>query len=167
LTLADFAIRPQTTLDPHIPLTRPGLGDAEVAAAQRVLCSGWLTQGAEVRAFEDEFAAFVGADHAIAVCNAAAALEVALHALGVGPGGEVVTISHSFIATANVVRRSCALPLFVDIAPGGLNIDAQPLEAAIGPKTQVLLAELQIVMPCDLAALAAIAQAYGVPLLED
>lgn len=79
----------------------------------------------------------------------------------------MVTVSHSFIATANVVRGSCALPVFVDIAPGGFNIDTQPLEAAIGPKTQVLLAELQIVMPCDLAALAAIAQAYGVPLLED
>ena len=167
MTLADSAVRPQTILDPRIPLTRPGLGDAEVAAAQRVLRSGWLTQGPEVRAFEDELAAFVGADHAIAVCNGTAALELALRALGVGPGGEVVTVSHSFIATANVVRRSGALPVFVDIAPGGFNIDPQQLAAAIGPKTQVILAVHQMGMPCDLAALAAIAETHGLPLVED
>jgi dTDP-4-amino-4,6-dideoxygalactose transaminase len=167
VTLADTSIRPQTLAEPHIPLTRPALGDAEVAAAQRVLRSGWLTQGPEVRAFEDEFAAFVGAEQAIAVCNGTAALELALHALDIGPGGEVVTVSHSFIATANVVRRSGALPVFIDIARGGFNIDPEQVAAAIGPRTRAILAVHQMGMPCDLTALTAIAEAHGLPLVED
>ena len=100
-----------------------------------MLLSGWLTQGPEVRAFEEEFAAYVGAKHAIAVTSGTVALELVLHALDVA-GGEVVTVSHSFIATANVVRRSGAMPVFVDIAPGGFNIDPDRVAAAVGPKTQ-------------------------------
>jgi len=152
---------------PPIPLMRPTLGEAEAEAARRVLLSGWVTQGPEVRAFEAEFAAFVGAAHAVAVTSATAALELMLHALGIGPGDEVVTVSHSFIATANVIRRTGALPIFVDIAPGGFNIDPGRAAAAIGPRTRAILAVHQIGMPCDLAALTAIAGSRGVPLIED
>lgn len=153
--------------EPRIPLARPALGDAEVAAAERVLRSGWLTQGPEVRAFEEAFAAFTGAGHAIAVSSGTSALELSLHALGISGGGEVVTVSHSFIATANVVRRAGAKPVFVDIAPGGFNIDPEKVAAAIGPDTRAILAVHQMGMPCDLAALAEIAAAHRLPLIED
>ncbi len=152
--------------EPRIPLTRPALGDAEVAAARRVLLSGWISQGPEVRAFEREFAAFVGAPHAVAVSSGTAALELVLHALDVS-GGEVVTVSHSFIATANAVRRTGALPVFVDIAPGGFNIDPDRVAAAIGPRTRAILAVHQVGMPCDLAALRSIADRQRITLIED
>src|ERR1700690_667233 len=132
------------TDEPRIPLTRPALGEAEAAAARRVLLSGWLTQGPEVRAFEDEFASYTGASEAIAVNSGTAALELVLHALDIGPGDEVVTVSHSFIATANAVRRSGALPGFVDITPGTFNIDPIRTASAIGPRTRAILAVHQI-----------------------
>jgi len=153
--------------EPRIPLARPDLGEEEVAAARRVLLSGWLTQGPEVRAFEEEFAAFVGAPEAIAVSSGTAALELVLHALGVAAGAEVVTVSHSFIAGANAVRRSGGMPVFVDIAPGSFNIDPDSVAGAIGPMTRAILAPHQIGMPCDLAALVEIASANGLPLIED
>src|SRR6266446_10262271 len=91
----------------RVPITRPDLGDEEVEAAARVIRSGWVTQGPEVAAFETEFAAAVGAPHAVAVSNCTVALELSLRALGIGPGAEVITVSHSFVATANaVVARS-------------------------------------------------------------
>jgi dTDP-4-amino-4,6-dideoxygalactose transaminase len=158
---------PQPAGEPRIPLMRPAVGEEEIEAAARVLRSGWLTQGPEVRAFEAEFAAFTGAAEAVAVSSGTAALELILHALGVGPGDEVVTVSHSFIATANVIRRAGAKPVFVDIAPGGFNMDPERAAEAIGPRTAAILAVHQIGMPCDLAALAAIAEARGVPLIED
>ena len=150
-----------------IPLARPDVGEAEAAAARRVLLSGWLAQGPEVRAFEEEFAAQAGAGHAVAVCNATAALELVLHALGVGAGDEVVTVSHSFIATANAVRRSGAHPVFADIAPGSFNLDPARAAAAIGPRTRAIVAVHQMGMPCDLEALMQVAQTHGLPLVED
>jgi dTDP-4-amino-4,6-dideoxygalactose transaminase len=87
-----------------IPMARPRLGDEEAEAAARVVRSGWVMQGPEVAAFEREFATFVGAPHACAVSSGTAALHLALRSVGVGPGDEVVTVSHSFIATANSVR---------------------------------------------------------------
>jgi dTDP-4-amino-4,6-dideoxygalactose transaminase len=153
--------------EPRVPLARPDLGEEEAAAARRVLLSGWLTQGPEVRAFEQEFANVIGAPEAIAVSSGTAALELVLHALGVAAGSEVVTVSHSFIAAANAVRRSGATPVFVDIAPGSFNIDPGRTAAAIGPRTRAILAVHQIGMPCDLAALVEIASRHGLPLIED
>lgn len=152
---------------PRVPLTRPSVGEAEAEAARRVLLSGWLAQGPEVAAFEAEFAAYVGAPHAVAVSNCTAALELLLHALGIGPGDEVVTPSHSFIAAANAIRRLGARPVFVDIGPEGYNADPQRVEDAIGRRTAAILAVHQLGMPCDLAALAGIAAARGLPLIED
>ncbi len=153
--------------EPRVPLARPDLGEEEAAAARRVLLSGWLTQGPEVRAFEQEFADVVGAPEAIAVSSGTAALELVLHAIGVAAGSEVVTVSHSFIAAANAVRRSGATPIFVDIAPGSFNMDPARTAAAIGPRTRAILAVHQIGMPCDLAALVEIASQHGLPLIED
>ena len=153
--------------EPRVPLARPDLGEEEAAAARRVLLSGWLTQGPEVRAFEQEFAAFTGAPEAIAVSSGTAALELVLHALGIAAGSEVVTVSHSFIAAANAVRRSGAMPVFVDIGHGGFNIDPARVAEAIGPRTRAILAVHQIGMPCDLAALVKIAGERRLPLIED
>src|SRR5215470_10819131 len=98
-----------------IPIARPTLDADDAQAAQRVILSGWLSQGPEVAAFEEEFAGFVGARHACAVSNCTAALHLALLAVGVRPGDEVVTVSHSYIATANAIRFCGGWPVFVDI----------------------------------------------------
>jgi perosamine synthetase len=152
---------------PMIPIMRPWIGEAEANAAGRVILSGWLTQGPEVAAFEREFAAWVGAPHACAVSNCTTALHLALLAVGVKPGDQVITVSHSFIATANAIRYCGADPLFVDITPETFNMDPAAVEAAIGPRTKAILCVHQIGMPCDLARLLEIARRHGLPLIED
>ncbi len=107
-----------------IPVARPFLDEREAEAAKRPIMSGWVTQGPEVAAFEKEFADYVGAKHACAVSSCTTALHLALLAVGVKPGDEVVTVSHSFVATANSVRYCGAKPVFVDIEPD--NLQHQP-----------------------------------------
>jgi len=150
-----------------IPIARPWMDEQEAAAARRVILSGWITQGPEVAAFEREFADAVDAPHACAVSSCTTALHVALVALGVGTDDEVITVSHSFIATANAIRYCAAIPVFVDIDPATLNIDPGLIEAAIGPRTKAILAVHQLGMPCDLGALTAIAARHRLPLIED
>src|SRR6267154_6498700 len=113
-----------------IPFAKPSLDEREADAARRAILSGWVTQGPEVAAFEREFAATVGADYACAVSNCTTALHLALLAAGVGPGDEVITVSHSFIATANVIRQCGATPVFVDIDTGTYGLDPELLAAA-------------------------------------
>jgi len=148
-------------------MARPLTGPEEAAAVARVLASGWVMQGPEVEAFEREFADFVGAPKACAVSSGTAALHLALLAVGVRAGDEVVTVSHSFIATANSVRHCGATPVFVDIEAATYNMDPTRVEAAIGPRTRAILCVHQMGMPCDLAAIGAIARARGLPLVED
>jgi perosamine synthetase len=150
-----------------IPITKPVLGEPEAAAARRVILSGWTSQGPEVAAFEREFAAFVGAPHACAVSNCTTALHLALLAVGIGPGDEVITVSHSFIATANVVRYCGATPVFVDVQPETFNLDPAQLEAACTPRTRAILAVHQMGMPCDMAAILAFARPRGLAVVED
>jgi perosamine synthetase len=102
-----------------LPIMRPVLEAEEAAAAARAIRSGWVTQGPEVAAFEREFAAIVGSRHACAVSNCTTALHLALLVTGIKPGDEVITVSYSFIATANSIRHCGALPVFVDIDPRG------------------------------------------------
>lgn len=150
-----------------IPVARPMLDEVEVEAVRRVVLSGWVTQGPEVAAFEQEFAAMVGAEHACAVSNCTTALHLALRAVGVGHGDEVVTVSHSFIATANTVRYCGAVPVFVDIEPDGYNIDPDLVEAAIGPRTKAILCVHQLGMPCNLRRIIAVARRHAIPVIED
>jgi dTDP-4-amino-4,6-dideoxygalactose transaminase len=150
-----------------IPIARPELGEAEAEAARRVILSGWITQGPEVAAFEREFAQYVGAPHACAVANCTAALHLALLVAGVKAGDEVVTVSHSFIATANAVRYVGATPVFVDIEPDGYNIDPALIEPAITERTRAILCVHQIGMPCDLQRIVPMARRHGLVLIED
>ncbi|MGH9585091.1 MAG: DegT/DnrJ/EryC1/StrS family aminotransferase, partial [Bryobacteraceae bacterium] len=150
-----------------IPITKPYLDEREADAARRVILSGWITQGPEVAAFEHEFADLVNAPFACAVSNCTTALHLALLAAGAGPGDEVVTVSHSFIATASSIRYRGAVPVFVDICLDSFNIDPRRVEAAISPRTKAILCVHQMGMPCDLSALAAIAARHGLPLIED
>jgi len=150
-----------------IPIAKPFLGEQEAAAARRVILSGWTTQGPEVAGFEREFAELVGAPHACAVSSCTTALHLALLAAGVGPGDEVITVSHSFIATANTVRYCGATPVFVDIDPEQFNIDPDLIEKAVTPLTRAILCVHQIGMPCDLARIVPIAEKHSIPLIED
>jgi len=129
--------------------------------------SGWGTQGGQVADFEKEFGAYAGARHACAVSSCTTALHLALLALGVGAGDEVITASHSFIATANCIRYCGATPIFVDIEARTYNIDPQRVAEAVTPRTRAILAVHQMGMPCDLPALLNVAARHGIPLIED
>src|SRR5438477_6148843 len=119
------------TVGTIIPVARPWMDEREAEAARRTILSGWVTQGPEVAAFEREFAEFTGAPHACAVSSCTTALHLALLAASVQPGDEVITVSHSFIATANCIRYCGAIPVFVDIQPDTFNIDPALIERVI------------------------------------
>jgi dTDP-4-amino-4,6-dideoxygalactose transaminase len=151
----------------QIPVARPVLGEEEAAAARRAILSGWVVQGPEVAAWEAEFAAAVGAPLAVACSSGTAALHLALLALGIGPGDEVITVSHSFIATANAVRYLGATPVFVDVEPETGNINPDLIPAAITSRTKAILAVHQLGMPCGLARILALARQHGLKVVED
>jgi dTDP-4-amino-4,6-dideoxygalactose transaminase len=150
-----------------IPVAKVAFGEEECEAVQRPLRSGWVTQGPEVAAFEREFAAAVGAPCACAMSSCTTALHVALLAVGVRPGDEVITVSHSFIATANAVRYCGATPVFVDIEPDTFNMDARLIEEAITERTRAIMPVHQMGLPCNLPAILGIARRHGLPVIED
>jgi perosamine synthetase len=150
-----------------IPIAKPLLEKAEAEAAYEAVLSGWVSQGPQVAAFEREFADWVGSSHACAVSNCTTSLHLALLATGVGSGDEVITPSHSFIATANSIRYCGATPVFVDIDPNTYNLDPNCVAEAVTPNTRAILAVHQMGMPCDLQALTTIANRHNIALIED
>jgi perosamine synthetase len=151
------------TIIDEIPLARPVLGEAEELAVLEVLRSGQLSLGPRVPAFEEAFAAVVGATHASAVSSGTAGLHLGLRAVGVGAGDEVVTSPFSFVASANAVLYEQARPVFADIDPVTLNLDPQAAAAAITERTAALLPIHIFGYPADVPAL----EAHGVPIVED
>nr|WP_249781877.1 MULTISPECIES: DegT/DnrJ/EryC1/StrS family aminotransferase [unclassified Bradyrhizobium] len=162
-----WAARQQEGDNPVIPIALPLVAEEEADAARAAVLSGWVSQGPQVAAFERDFAALVGAPYACAVSNCTTALHLALVALEIGPGDEVITASHSFIATANCIRYCGATPVFVDIDPGTYNIDPNRVAEAITRRTRAVIAVHQMGMPCDLTALATLADRQGIILIED
>jgi perosamine synthetase len=147
----------------RIPLARPVLGEAEERAVIDVLRSGQLSLGPKIPAFEQAFAARVGARHASAVSSGTAALHLALRAVGVTDGDEVITSPFSFVASANVVLFERARPVFADIDPRTLNLDPDAAAAAITGRTKALLPVHIFGYPADVAAL----ERHGLPIVED
>ena len=158
---------PQSPHNLRVPITRPQLGKAEADAVARVVRSRWVIQGPEVASFENELAAAVGAPHAVAVSSGTAALELALRVLGVGPGDEVVTVSHSFIATANCIVAVGARPVFVDVEADNFGMNPALLAEAMGPKVKAILCVHQLGFPCELGAILDVGRKHGVPVIED
>ena len=141
---------------------------AEVDAAMaRVLETTAFIKGEDCGAFEREFAAYCGAAHAVGVANGTDALILALRAYGVGPGDEVVTVANTFIATGEAILLNGARPVFVDVDPVTFTMDPAKVEAAITPRTKVILPVHLYGHPADMEAIGAIAARHGLPVLED
>jgi dTDP-4-amino-4,6-dideoxygalactose transaminase len=150
-----------------IPIARPLITDQAKQAVLDVLESGYLVQGSRVKALEEMFADYCGARHAIATSSGTTALHTALLAHDIGPGHEVITTPFSFIATANAILFTGARPIFVDIDPETLNLDAELVEAAITPQTRALLPVHLYGHAADMSALMAIAERHGLAVIED
>ena len=154
---------------PFLPFALPDIGEEEIAEVVDALRSGWITTGPKTRRFEEDFAAFLGGNglHAVAVNSATAGLHLALEALGIGPGDEVITTTHTFTATAEVVRYLGADVKLVDIDPTTLNIDPAAVEAAITPRTKAVLPVHYAGLAADMPRLLAIARKHGLKVVED
>jgi dTDP-4-amino-4,6-dideoxygalactose transaminase len=163
---------PAAPAAPFLPFALPEIGDEEIAEVIDTLKSGWVTTGPKARRFEQDFAAFLGASvdnciEAIAVNSATAGLHLALEALGIGPGDEVITTTHTFTATAEVVRYLGADVRLVDIDPATLNIDPAAIEAAITPRTKAIIPVHYAGLAVDMDAVLAIARRHGLKVVED
>jgi dTDP-4-amino-4,6-dideoxygalactose transaminase len=150
-----------------IPIARPVIGEAEIEAAVAVLRSGQVVQGPQVEAFEREFAGLVDGRHCVAVNSGTSALHLALLALGLGPGDEVIVPSFSFAASANAVRLVGAQPVFVDIDPASFCLDPDAVAAAVGPRTAAVMPVHLYGHPAAMDPLMAIATRHGLAVVED
>jgi perosamine synthetase len=150
-----------------IPITKTTTGEEEARAAAAVVRSGWLAQGPRVAEFERVVARYVGAPHAVAVSSGTAALHLALAALGVGPGDEVILPSLSYIATANAVRYTGATPIFVDVDRRTFNLDPGSLEPSLTPRSRVLLPVHQYGLPAEIDTIRALARDRRIAVVED
>ncbi len=152
---------------PRIPYGRQDIGDDDVAAVVAALRSDWLTTGPRVEEFEREFAGTVDAREAVAVSSGTAALHTAMHGIGIGPGDEVIVPALTFVASANCVVFQGGTPVFADVDPETLLLDADSVESRVTPRTRAILAVDYAGQPCDYDALRAIADARGLRLVAD
>ena len=150
-----------------LPFHRASIGPDEEQAVLEVLRSGWLTTGPRTKAFERELAAYTGAAHCVGLNSCTAALHLALEAVGVGAGDEVITSPITFASTANVIVHRGARPVFADVEPDTLNLDVAALEAAITPRTKAVIPVDFAGQPCDLDGVLAVARRHGLPVIED
>lgn len=151
-----------------IPFHIPEIGEEEIAEVVDSLRSGWLTTGPKTRRFESDFAAYIGADvEALAVNSATSGLHLALEAVGVGPGDEVITSPFTFTATAEVIRYLGAHPVFVDVKEDSLNIDPGAIEAAITSRTKAIIPVHFAGLPCEMKSIIEIARRHGLRVVED
>jgi len=152
----------------HLPVADAAFGQEEVANVMECVLTGWVSSaGKFVTEFERSFAAFCGVPHAVAVCNGTCALHLALVALGLGPGDEVIVPSLSFIASANSVAYTGATPVFADSEPGTWNIDPEQIERLITPRTRAIMPVHLYGHPADMTAIMAIARRRGLAVIED
>jgi dTDP-4-amino-4,6-dideoxygalactose transaminase len=137
------------------------------AAIQRVLASGYYVLGTEVKAFESEFAAYATSKHCVGVGSGTEALHVAIRALGIGPGDEVITTAHTAVATVSAIELAGATPVFADIDPKYFTLDPALVERAISPATKAIIAVHLYGQPVDLTAFSELARRRGLKLIED
>jgi dTDP-4-amino-4,6-dideoxygalactose transaminase len=149
-----------------IPFNRPEIDDAEIGEVVRTLRSGWLTTGVRTAQFEKEFKAYVGAKHALAVNSCTAALHLALAALGIGPGDEVITTPLTFCATVSVIMHVGATPVLADIGPDG-NIDPASIAERISPRTKAIIPVHLAGAPCDMDSIWKLAKQHRLFVVED
>jgi perosamine synthetase len=150
-----------------IPLARPDLGDEEVEAVTEVLRSGMLAGGRKVEALEERWAAYCGVRQAVAVSNGTVAAMAVYAGLGVGPGDEVITVSHTFNATVSAIMSRGARPVFVDIEPDTYVLDADAIEAAITPRTKAIAPVHLFGLPASMDVICAVAERKGLAIVED
>lgn len=151
----------------NVPITKPTLGDEEARAPMASIASGWVTQGPKVAEFEKQVAAYVGAKHGVATSSCTTGLHLALHAIGVGPGDEVIVPSLTFIASPNSVLYTGADVVFCEIDERTFNIDPNDIERRITKKTKAIMPIDQIGLACDIDAVNAIAVKHGLKVVED
>ena len=150
-----------------IPIARPQMGEEEKQRVWDAMASGALAQGPRVKEFEEAFAAFIGAQHAVATSSGTTALHLALLGYGIGEGDEVITVPFTFIASANSVLYTGARPVFVDIDARDFTIDVGQVEAAITPRTKAIMPVSLYGQPADMPAIVDIAERHGLAVVED
>jgi dTDP-4-amino-4,6-dideoxygalactose transaminase len=150
-----------------IPFHAPEIGDAEINSVVETLRSGWLTTGPKVKRFESDFARYVGCSHAVAVNSGTAALHLALDAVGIEEGDEVIVPTMTFTATAEVVLYFKARPVLVDCEPGTLNLDPNKIEQAVTSKTKAIIPVHMAGQPCAMDKILGIANKHNLKVIED
>lgn len=152
--------------EPYIPFARPDYSEEEVQEVADAIRSGWVTTGPRTAKFEVEFKKYVGASHALAVNSCTGGLHLALDALGIGPGDEVITTPLTFCATINVILQVGATPVLADVGPD-LNLDVEAIRRAVTPKTRAVIPVHLAGLPCDMEGIWQLAGEYGLKVIED
>ncbi len=155
------------TDEPFLPFCRPDVSEADIASVVAVLRSGWITTGPRCAELEEGFRQRLGVRHAIAAASATGAMHLYLHALGIGPGDEVITPSLTWVSTVNLIRLVGATPVFVDVHREHLMVDAAAVEAAISPRTRLIVPVHFAGAPLDQDPLRALAADRGIAMVED